>query len=122
MYQTPRMMVPVRTWQHRQQLVENQRSHGEIIILSAVFVKRRARCLSQQRPLSIGAPLMNDKQDPTAADLSVTYHSEQFNGTEAASVRYDIAIDLCMGPCPPFSMLHPMICWMLYINIHILFV
>ena len=34
MYQTPRMMVPVRTWQHRQQLVEYQRSHGEIIILS----------------------------------------------------------------------------------------
>lgn len=34
MYQTPRMMVPVRTWQHRQQLVEYQRSHGEISILS----------------------------------------------------------------------------------------
>lgn len=33
MYQTPRMMVPVRTWQHRQQLVENQRSHGDIILL-----------------------------------------------------------------------------------------
>lgn len=37
MYQTPRMMVPVRTWQHRQQLVENQRSHGDII-LSFPFV------------------------------------------------------------------------------------
>lgn len=32
MYQTPRMMVPVRTWQHRQQLVEYHRSHGEIIL------------------------------------------------------------------------------------------
>lgn len=53
MYQTPRMMVPVRTWQHRQQLVEYQRFHGEIIILRAlsqlrehsqttsVFVKER---------------------------------------------------------------------------------
>lgn len=36
MYQTPRMMVPVRTWQHRQQLAEYQRSHGEIIVLSAL--------------------------------------------------------------------------------------
>lgn len=33
MYQTPRMMVPVRTWKHRQQLVEYQRSHGDIIII-----------------------------------------------------------------------------------------
>lgn len=33
MYQTPRMMVPVRTWQHKQQLVEYQRSHGDIIII-----------------------------------------------------------------------------------------
>lgn len=32
MYHIPRMMVPVRTWQHRQQLVEYHRSHGEIIL------------------------------------------------------------------------------------------
>ncbi|MFT7816225.1 hypothetical protein AGIG_G22011 [Arapaima gigas] len=32
MYQTPRMMVPVRTWQQKQQLVETQRSHREIIV------------------------------------------------------------------------------------------
>lgn len=32
MYHIPRIMVPVRTWQHRQQLVEYQRSHGEIIL------------------------------------------------------------------------------------------
>ncbi len=41
MYQTPRMMVPVRTWQHRQQLVEYQRSHGEIIILSLALSQAR---------------------------------------------------------------------------------
>lgn len=32
MYQMPKIMVPVRTWQQRQQLVEYQRSHGEIIL------------------------------------------------------------------------------------------
>ena len=30
-YHIPRIMVPVRTWQQRQQLVEYHRSHGEII-------------------------------------------------------------------------------------------
>lgn len=31
-------MVPVRTWQQRQQLVEYQRSHGEIILYLGVNV------------------------------------------------------------------------------------
>lgn len=32
------MMVPVRTWQQRQQLVEYHRSHGEIIIFLLVGI------------------------------------------------------------------------------------
>lgn len=36
-YHIPRIMVPVRTWQHRQQLVEYHRSHGEIIFNAAVW-------------------------------------------------------------------------------------
>lgn len=39
MYHIPRMMVPVRTWQQRQQLVEYHRSHGEIIILDECGVQ-----------------------------------------------------------------------------------
>lgn len=39
MYQMPRMMVPVRTWQHRQQLVEYHRSHGEIILVTVATWK-----------------------------------------------------------------------------------
>lgn len=31
-YHIPRIIVPVRTWQQRQQLVEYHRSHGEIIV------------------------------------------------------------------------------------------
>lgn len=83
MYQTPRMMVPVRTWQHRQQLVEYQRSHGDIIIiiLSAVLGEEESP-LSQQGSLCVRPPLRNDEQDPPASDLPVTYHREQLNGAE----------------------------------------
>lgn len=92
MYQTPRMMVPVRTWQHRQQLVEYQRSHGEIIILSALSQPREhlqteAVFMKKETPLSgdtsterRSAP-KNDEQDSTASDLTVTYHCEQLNET-----------------------------------------
>lgn len=47
MYQTPRMMVPVRTWQHRQQLVEYQRSHGDTTVLS-VNMWTRSRALGRK--------------------------------------------------------------------------
>lgn len=108
MYQTPRMMVPVRTWQHRQQLVEYQRSHGEIIILSdlsrlsahleatSLFVKDTDRAV-----LSASAErrcrLRNDDQDPTASDLSATYHRERLNGAErrASNSRRSINTTSC---------------------------
>lgn len=82
MYQTPRMMVPVRTWQHRQQLVEYQRSHGDIIIIILPVVCEEESPLSQLRPLRVRPPLRNDEQNPPASDLSVTYHREQLNGAE----------------------------------------
>lgn len=37
-YHIPKIMVPVRTWQQRQQLVEYHRSHGEIIFLSTHWI------------------------------------------------------------------------------------
>lgn len=44
MYHIPRMMVPVRTWQQRQQLVEYHRSHGEIIVYPAMNVTLMHEC------------------------------------------------------------------------------
>lgn len=43
-YHIPRIMVPVRTWQQRQQLVEYHRSHGEIIIYLGVSFKLFHEC------------------------------------------------------------------------------
>lgn len=43
-YHIPRIMVPVRTWQQRQQLVEYHRSHGEIIIYPGVCFKLFHEC------------------------------------------------------------------------------
>lgn len=92
MYQTPRMMVPVRTWQHRQQLVEYQRSHGEIIILSVSPQLRRSpnegvpgRPVLVHRASALSR-WRNVRRDPGASDLPATYHREQINGAD--SVRF----------------------------------
>lgn len=100
MYQTPRMMVPVRTWQHRQQPVEYRRSHGEIIIFPALSQPRQhletvSALVKNESPLSRVASAerrsspRNDEQNPTASDLSATYHREQLNamGRPASSQR-----------------------------------
>ena len=77
MYQTPRMMVPVRTWQHRQQLVEDRRSHGEISILSvnmeAVMSLMKPAPLSGQRPLSLDPRRDMTRRGRSASDLSGVY-------------------------------------------------
>ncbi|CAB1421918.1 unnamed protein product [Pleuronectes platessa] len=51
------MMVPVRTWQHRQQLVEYQRSHGEIIIVASAVSQHCAGHQGTESPLSSERPL-----------------------------------------------------------------
>lgn len=68
MYQTPRMMVPVRTWQHRQQLVENQRSHGEIILLFPSITAAGELRGDELRSCQ------SDEQDPLTC-LSITIES-----------------------------------------------
>lgn len=97
MYQIPKMMVPVRTWQHRQQLVEYQRSHGEIIILSVSPQLRghlktrspnegvRGRPVHVHRASAL-SNWRNVKHDPGASDLSATYHRQQINAAD--SVRF----------------------------------
>lgn len=71
MYQTPRMMVPVRTWQHRQQLVENQRSHGDIILLFPSIAAAGAFRGAELRSRLSGS-----------ADPSVTYGRKLICGTK----------------------------------------
>ncbi|KAF0044971.1 hypothetical protein F2P81_001500 [Scophthalmus maximus] len=90
MYQTPRMMVPVRTWQHMQQLVENQRSHGYIIIIIFSFCrgKKKIRLVTTDRRPS-RVPVSALAEPSGRGQASVKRASGQ-NGSVAFKIKHGL--------------------------------